>query len=186
MKKYLFGFAPLIASGAFANLVQNGSFEDGLNHWSGSGFIYSNADFNAYDATHTVEVEDPNTFNDTSISQNLNLTAGSVYHLSFAFSGDPLGPNSPLKAAEVSVGNLDAAAVYDTSVELNSPTNMKYQFFSADFVAGATNTLTFSGLTGGPSGLVIDKVEVTPAPEPATLAVLGLGASGIIRRRKSR
>lgn len=201
MKKIIFGLLALASTGAFANYVANGSFELGpasadpyvtlsagstaLTSWSidsGSIDLVGNY-WQASDGVRSIDLSgnEPGT-----ISQSLNLVAGQAYNLTFDFSGNPDG-GAPLKVGQVSVGDLvNNYAVYDISATGNTHSNMMYDHFSATFVAGATNKLTFTSLNDptDPFGLVIDNVNVQSVPEPMTIAVLGLGVASVLRRRK--
>ncbi len=112
------------------------------------------------------------------IEQTLTLTSGKTYDLSFYLSGNPDGfPTT--KSVTVSIGNFDETYTYTLSAG-NSHTNMLYQLVTAQFVAGSTNTLSFSSNDGGgsPFGPVVGGVSVA-VPEASTWAMVGLGFAGL-------
>jgi PEP-CTERM motif len=57
--------------------------------------------------------------------------------------------------------------------------------YSAGFAGDAFSNYAFRQNTGGNSTMYIDNLVVTKVPEPATLALLGLGGLMIVSRRRS-
>ena len=115
------------------------------------------------------------------VTQALALTPGQAYVLSFQFSGNMYA--NPHVKMEVSVGSLDTT-LDDHWDSTWSYANMEWKLETMNFVAGATNTLTFKSLdaaiyTWGP---VVTEVSIVPAsgvPEPAAWAMLAVGFAGV-------
>ena len=92
------------------------------------------------------------------INQVLKLTSGKTYDLSFYLSGNPDG-SPTTKSVAVSIGNLDQTFTY--TLAGNTHSNMMYQLETAQFMAGSTNTLSFtSNDVNSPYGPVIGGVTV--------------------------
>jgi MYXO-CTERM domain-containing protein len=123
----------------------------------------------------------------SSVTQTIGgLVAGTVYTLSFA-----LGATN-LHDAVVSVTAPGASGTFTTfaSGSAGGFANV-WNTYSLNFTAGASNTLTFTGVaaSGGPTSIGLDNITVTAVPEPSAyaMALAGLGALGFMaRRRKSR
>ena len=125
------------------------------------------------------------------LEQNLTLTTGKTYDLSFYLSGNPDG-YPVTKSVTVSVGDLIHTYTYTLS-GANSHTNMDYTIENVAFVANGNENLTFTSndTDGSPYGPVIGDVSVTAAavPEPFTLSLFGAGLAGaaaLRRRRKAK
>ena len=120
------------------------------------------------------------------ISQSLTLTPGQAYNLTFAYSNNGFAPNESTSAsAAFSIDGLAGTVSHSTA----NSTNLDWQIFTGTFVAGGTDTLSFTNLTGGPNeGILLDAISVAAVPEPATWAMMLLGFGGMglaMRQRRS-
>lgn len=159
----------LLAVGAQANLVKNGSFSDGLNYWDRGT------------RTETVvngEAVLLDRFYDQQyISQTLTLVANTSYLMTF-------------KSGGAGTGWVD---FYSVDIPLNgSPDAVTFSNggqHSYNFTTGSSTTfskLEFASVIGD---ITIDDVSITTAvPEPESWAMLLVGLTavgGIARRRRA-
>jgi Protein of unknown function (DUF642)/PEP-CTERM motif len=116
------------------------------------------------------------------------LTIGTSYTLSFYYSNNyQTGGITP--SAMVSIGGLSTDISHDSST---GPSNPNYTFFSSTFIAtGSSDLLSFLSLDPAADqfGIVIGNVQINPTvvPEPASIAMLGLGllaVGGVSRLRR--
>jgi len=216
MKTYLFGSLALgivLACGASAraNLIVNGSFEDGHFDSHGAGSIFYNPvpEGNSTKVTGWTALENgfkwckegdfgPTafgsmmvslTYGDTTggISQTFDTVAGQQYQLSFILGAPSLLSDMQItRLLNVSV----AGGTYQFTKAPSGTWPMTWDMETLVFTAvSTTTTLDFLGGTSISAGSVIDNVVVEPimpVPEPATyLAGLGLLALwGAAARRK--
>ena len=111
------------------------------------------------------------------IAQTFNTKIGQTYTVNFVYSNNPGGAPNPDRA-EVKIDGsvLDTIQHYGaTSSDLN------WKTFSETFVAtGLTTTLSFAQIDNCCNGgILLDSVNVSAVPEPATWAMMILGFFGV-------
>ncbi|MBO9582446.1 MAG: PEPxxWA-CTERM sorting domain-containing protein [Sphingobium sp.] len=197
--------AMFAASGAIAApIITNGSFESGLTGWttSGSGTtpgigitVITTGGTNStgygdnvpvYDGTHAVFFVDDNA-NET-LSQSVSLVGGTHYTLSFALFATSSGAANPYTfSLKDSVG----ASVLGTNLSSNVPVGV-WTPYSYSFQAASTGnfTLAFNFVSGQtPSkDVILDAVNITAVPEPASwaLMLMGFGGLGFAMRQRRK
>ena len=184
-----------------ANLIQNGSFENGgdpgvfqtinagstvITGWTVSqGSIdYIGTLWQASNGSRSLDLSGENA---GGIKQTFNTTVGKTYRVTFDLAGNTF--TSPtIKDMRVSAGGSSADFSFDTTGKSNS--NMGWLSKSWDFTANSTTTtLEFIDLTNSIAASALDNVSVialsppstpTPIPEPSSvLGLLSLGVLGI-------
>jgi len=126
---------------------------------------------------------------DNTASQWFNTTVGTSYLLSFAFANYGVSLTQVLNVSVQDSGSntLTGFSLIDGSggTDLGTIWNETSLVFTA---TTSTTLLTFTdaGSATPSTDLFVDNVAVTPVPEPATLAVLGLGLAAIRRRRSGK
>ena len=204
--------APLALAASPANAataLTNTSFEDAtvsftdgysvvdaghqtLTGWTAGGEgvdIVDKALWNADEGSRSIDL---NAFNPGSISQTIDTVPGQTYDVSFAMSGNPDANVVPgPKTMNVSAADASAPFTFDTSVEQNTTTDMKWKDQTFSFAAtGTSTTLTFTSTTTteGPSpagvsaaaGPVIDDVRVETAPNTVKTKVWNTWTGGSV------
>ncbi len=194
-----------VISAAFvshANLLVNGSFEDGDFHADANntmdlapgatnmtGWTVSSANvawitdpnpFSGIYATDGVRSLDLTSYEEDAggVVQTLATNIGWTYTIEF-----DLGANSAYGDASISVNTGGA----DTDFTLHSDAGQVWEHHSVDFVATAASTdilLVHRNAQYKYTGLDNVSVSVESVPEPMTMAVLALAPLALRRRRK--
>jgi choice-of-anchor C domain-containing protein len=196
----------VLSVSASANLIQNGSFENGdysqqnyswvtvgngqsnITGWDIGGVAvdwHNSSEFSPIqDGLRAVDLNLNGGSGQTgTLSQTFATNAGTSYILDFYFAG----PNTNFpNARQVQVDIAGSTTIFD---QIASPNlDLVWGMHSLSFTAiDASTTLTFSSVdSAGYWGAVIDDVSVK-VPEPASLALLTLGLAGLgFSRRKAR
>jgi hypothetical protein len=187
--------AALLSSGAArANLVNNGDFSNGLNGWTASGsgttpgsgitVVGSTTPFGdtityPTGTTNSAYFVDDNAVE--SLTQQVQLSAGVTYDLSFALEGTKSGANNQFGYTLTSnVNTTPTFTVPNTNATV--PVG-QWTTYSNYFTPNADGlyTLSFnftSGLTPAQDVLLTD-VSVAAVPEASTWAMMMLGFVGV-------
>ena len=196
----------MLAASANASVITNGSFESsvGLNNgqWGvfnsidgwytsdGSGIeIQRNTVTTAQDGSQYVELDSHNGSSNSSMSQDLfGLTVGQTYQLDFWYKARTGATND--NGINVSWGESPDLSPFTYAFNVDGIAPMPWTLVTGFLTATAAEmTLTFSA-TGNENTLggFIDNVSLKAAsvPEPATIALLGLGLLGFASRRRKQ
>jgi hypothetical protein len=164
-------------STAHANLVTNGGFETGdFTGWTQGGDMSFTGVVGGTMEGSYFGIFGPTVSNGT-LSQTIATTTGDLYNFSFLYGIDPGTPNYFSVSIDGGVTNLYAV----TNAGATSVTPLSFDFTAT---SGATN-LVFT-FFDAPAYVRLDNVNVSAVPEPAPLALLGIGALGFILNRRKQ
>lgn len=178
--KFIAAVLALAANSAFAGTVTNGDFSNGLNGWSTNGL-------SSVSGNTAVLETGLGAGSYTLLSQMLTLSAGDILTGTAQFyAGDYMPYNDN---AFVSINGMNLFYSDVNNVGQNNYSALTNFSFTA---TTAGNYLLSAGVANaidnvGQSRLYVSNFSVKEVPEPASLALFGLGLAGFAaaRRRKS-
>lgn len=192
MKRFFVALAVAVGSAAAmadTSLLQNGSFDQ---QSLTDGQVVSSSAANAVDGWYTsgtVKLVDPlsgskydsttdgsnfvKLVNGALIYQSFTTLPGAMYSLTFSWDAVKAAASYLVLGGSTGSGTLKSG----------SSTN--FQTTSLTFTA-LSNSTTLAFLAGTSGNLLVDKVTVAMVPEPASIALFlaGLGALGLVSRRR--
>ena len=202
---------PLSFTAARANLIQNGSFEQGIDPGSfttvmptegnitswivgGNSVDYIGSYWQASNGTRSIDIagNGPGT-----LSQSFNIQAGQLYRVSFDIAGNPDKASTKYLDLKVGVQGITTSFTNYPGVPTKEDMNWSRQSFTFQAATTGSTLLTFSvGRDGngiidnGAFGAALDNIDVSAVPLPASLplfglALLGLGGLTMANRRRS-
>lgn len=194
----LFGSVAILAAPMAHALVLNGSFEsyggtgfstntgEGITNWTitaGGVDIVDDSFWLPADGETSLSL---GWFNPATISQTVTTTNGQAYDLSFFMAAEIFG-GSALRTMDV-LWNGNIVATPSFAFTGQGPSNMGWTQHNVIVVGTGSDLLQFRSTTTDQAnyGPALDDVRMAPVPEPMTVAALGLGLAGFLRRRRAK
>ena len=115
------------------------------------------------------------------LDRNLGMEEGNPYSSTITLSGLTNGTQYQIQFFADSTGSN--TQTISGSGSMNSLTG---KYVTGTFTADATSQVLTVAYTGSTNFAVANALTVGVVPEPATLALLGLGGLGVLLRRKRR
>lgn len=185
----------LAVAPASAQVLTNGSFEltPDLTGWSGFGGASVVTPSTPYSNQDGAKVASLPASTNAGLTQLFTLTPNTNYTLSALVAGDGTGSDSVIRflLADSTFGLafIDQRQFTVTATALGTAmTGISYGFNSGTVSAAGLQIDTFTAGIGTPRTVYLDQVTITvapaAAPEPATLALLTLGSTLVVLRRR--
>ncbi len=155
----------------------------------GNGYTENGLLFNPQDGTQSLDLTGEGNQGANGIKQTVATVIGTTYVLSFYLGReDPAAPGYEIGPSAIDlILNQDAPVNFINSSTFSN--DIAWEQFTYSFTATtASTTIAFLNATGvGNNFAGLDNVDLEAIPEPATLALFGLGLSGLflLRRRKN-
>ena len=185
----------LVVLPASAQVLTNGSFEltPDLTGWSGFGGSSALALGTPYSNQDGAKVARMPASTNAGLTQIFTLTPNTNYTLSALVAGDVAGSDSVIRflLADSTFGLafIDQRQFTVTATALGTAmTGISYDFNSGTVSAAGLQIDTFTAGGGTPRVVYLDNVTIkvasAAAPEPATLALITLGGTLVVLRRR--
>ena len=169
-------FLVVVATTANANLITNGGFETGdLTDWTCIGSCAAQTSYVHTGSYGSWSFDNSGT---GSLTQTFSTTIGGLYDFSFWM-------NTNTSA----ITNVFSYSMDGGSIIALSPSFSTWSFVNDSFVAtGLTAEIAFYfETTPGSGSLILDDIVATQAvPEPASIAIFGLGLLGLFLTHKRK
>lgn len=160
------------------NILINGSFEQGLSHWTSAGNVFHTPLSVVPDGAFLVDFNGFDTAPNGVISQTITTEVDVTYALDFTYG--IIGGTGQVQKLGVSA--IGIGTILNEEVSITSTGGINFDTFTFNFIAdSALTTLVFSDrslMTVSTDGL-LDRVSVIAVPEPDGVAVVGFGALGL-------
>jgi hypothetical protein len=179
----ILGLATLLTGVSGDNLVQNPGFESGqLDPWAVAAGTWQVTDVDAHSGAFAAQTGDGTVYQPFAPIRTDEVTVVSFW---IKATSPPPGPAEPF--AYYSLDMYDDEGIPLLGAVPIPALSGDWEYWELTPSPRADHWLRGITIgTAGATGLLLDDVRVITAPEPAALAMIGLGALTLIRRRRRR